>query len=233
MVVRAAPSPIRVRPWRGRTDTAECIAAPHGSVVTPADVRVAVDRAADGGFARVVTPAIAPHDWRPYLDAGFDIRERLHLLAHDLLDLPDLPVEATPTRLRRVGRRDLDRVLAVDHAAFEPFWRLDGPGLEEAADATPSSRWRTDRDVRSYALFGRAGGRGYVQRLGVRPDAQGQGLGSALVIDGLRWLQRWRVAEALVNTQESNERAVALYERLGFRRRPTGLAVLEVELPRP
>jgi ribosomal protein S18 acetylase RimI-like enzyme len=217
---------IRVRPWRGRDDTAECLAAPIGAIVPPELVVDAVARARAAGYERAVTPALPPYEWRPYTDAGFVLRERLHLLGHDLLDLP----ERTSVRLRRVGRRDLDRVLDVDHRSFQPFWRLDAAGLDEAAHATPSSRFRMTRDGAGYALFGRAGTRGYVQRLAVVPESEGQGLGAALVVDGLHWLKRWRAADALVNTQESNERAVALYERLGFRRRPGGLAVLEIEL---
>lgn len=217
---------IRVRPWRGRSDTAECLAAPAGALVPPALVRSALERARARGYGLVVTPALPPYEWSPYVESGFEIRERLHLLGHDLAGLPARP----DRRLRRATRRDLDQILAIDHAAFDPFWRLDAAGLEEAVRATPSSRFRMSRDAAGYALVGRAGERGYVQRLAVHPDHHGGGLGTALVVDGLLWLRRWRVREALVNTQESNERAVALYERLGFRRRPGGLAVLHRDL---
>ena len=217
---------IRVRPWRGRTDTAECLAAPAGALVPPDLVRSALERARDRGFAVAVTPALPPAEWSPYLSCGFEIRERLHLLAHDLDDLrPRLD-----HRHRRATRRDTERVLAIDHASFQPFWRLDADGLDEAVRATPSTRFRIAREEPGYALVGRAGDRGYVQRLAVHPDHQGHGLGTALALDGLWWLRRWRVGEALVNTQEGNDRAVTLYERLGFRHRPGGLAVLQADL---
>ena len=220
---------IRVRAWRGRGDTAECLAAPPGALVPPHLVRAALDRARDHGFAVAVTPALPPFEWSPYLESGFEIRERLHLLGHDLRELPP----RSGHRHRRATRRDAEAVLAIDHAAFQPFWRLDAAGLEEAVRATPSSRFRIARDVPAYALVGRAGDRGYVQRLAVDPDHQGHGVGTGLVIDGLLWLRRWRVSEALVNTQEGNERAVGLYERLGFRHRPGGLAVLQADLTTP
>lgn len=217
---------LRVRSWRGRDDVAECLAAPIGTWVPPGLVRDALARARAQGYRRMVTPALPPYEWHPYLDAGFEIRERLHLLGHDLLALP----EKGAHRLRKVRRRDLDTVLEIDHLAFEPFWRMDPPALDEAVRATPSSRFRLHRGGDGYALFGRAGNRGYVQRLAVRPGAEGSGLGSTLVTDGLWWLRRWRITEVLVNTQASNDRAVALYERLGFRRRAGGLAVLEADL---
>ena len=228
--VSGAGARLRVRPWRGGPGTAEVVAVPAGAVIAPSLVGLAVERARERGFTHVVTPALPRAEWRPYLDSGFALREELHLLAHDMLDLPARPSLERSDRLRRARRADRERILAVDHAAFEPFWRMDADALEDAVRATPSARLRTDRTVRGYALTGRAGDRGYLQRLAVDPAAQGRGLGTALVVDGLLWLRRWRVREALVNTQSANEGAVRLYERLGFRRRRDGLAVLERHL---
>ena len=45
--------------------------------------------------------------------------------------------------------------------------------------------------------------------------------------DGLRWLRRWGARDALVNTQEDNDRSLRLYQRTGFVLEPDGLAVLE------
>jgi ribosomal protein S18 acetylase RimI-like enzyme len=97
--------------------------------------------------------------------------------------------------------------------------------------ATPSARMRVasragGEAVVGYAITGRAGSRGYLQRLAVAPDGQRSGIGTALVADGLRWLRRWGAREVLVNTQEDNHAALALYAALGFTREPTGLAVL-------
>ena len=75
------------------------------------------------------------------------------------------------TALKR--RADRSEVLAVDHAAFPSFWRLDAAGLDEAVAATPRTRFRvaepaaTATSLGGYAICGRAGSRGYVQRLAV------------------------------------------------------------------
>lgn len=219
---------VRVRPFRGRADLGELTSAPPGALVPPELLADAVGRAADAGFATLVTPAIPRHEWAPYLAAGFEIREELHLLVHPLLELPPMPDVA----LRRAVRRDREAVLAIDRQAFAPFWQLDDRGLDEALRATPATRFRTDKrsTPRAYAIVGRSGDRGYLQRLAVAPGHEGAGLGSALVVDGLRWLKRRRVREVYVNTQTGNERAILLYERLGFRRRPDGLAVLHLDL---
>ena len=49
--------------------------------------------------------------------------------------------------------------------------------------------------------------------------------------DALRWATRRGARTMLVNTQEQNHPAVALYERLGFLLEPDGLDVLERDLP--
>jgi ribosomal protein S18 acetylase RimI-like enzyme len=123
-------------------------------------------------------------------------------------------------------------VLVVDAAAFPRFWQLDGQGLDDALAATPSARLRVAighdhaRPLQGYAITGRAGPRGYLQRLAVDPGVQRSGIGAALVVDGLRWLRRWGAKEVLVNTQVGNAGALRLYEHLGFRVQPEGLAVL-------
>jgi len=52
----------------------------------------------------------------------------------------------------------------------------------------------------------------------------------ALVADGLRWLHRTGAASAVVNTQEGNDQALALYLSLGFIQEPAGLTVLSLDL---
>jgi ribosomal protein S18 acetylase RimI-like enzyme len=171
-----------------------------------------------------------PHEQGGFVEAGFVVEEQLVLLAHDLRQLPAAP----PHRLRRAVPDDEAAVLALDHQSFPPFWQLDRAGLEEAVVATPRARFRVGEDldgpITGYVITGRAGRRGYIQRLAVHPDARRHGLGRALVLDGLRWLRRWRADRALVNTQEDNEAAAALYEALGFRPEPTGLSVLSARL---
>ena len=119
---------------------------------------------------------------------------------------------------------------AVDGAAFAPFWRLDGAGLTEALRAVPTTRFRVTPGRGGapvgYAISGRAGRQGYLQRLAVDPAHQGQGHGQVLVADALHWMRKPGVARAVVNTQLGNEAALALYGRLGFRLQPSGLAVL-------
>lgn len=221
---------LRVRPWPVDPTTAHLVpyAARRLNVDT---VRGVLAELAEAGYQRARTAALSPDEQAPFLAAGFEVDEHLHLLAHDLRAVTPPP---RPSPLRRARRRDRDAVLGVDRAAFSPPWRLDAAGLREALVATPSVRFRVavlDSRVVGYAVAGRAGRRGYLQRLAVHPDQAGQGLGRALAADALVWLAQRGTRRAVVNTQEGNATALALYEALGFRPEPAGLDVLGAPLP--
>ena len=232
----------RAAPWRGHADIAHLVLGER----VPSDPSVidsCLNALRRSGYTTVVTTAMPPGDALPFVDAGFEMRERLHLLEHDLVTLPR--ARPNPPRLRRAWRTDRAPVLALDHLAFDEFWRLEDLGLREALQATPAVRFRVgvparppagdapDRErfeAAAYAITGRAGGQGYLQRIAVHPDDRRQGWGQALVLDALRWLRRHDVRRALVNTQWKNKGAMALYESCGFHRLPVGLCVLDRNL---
>ncbi|MGK2950039.1 MAG: GNAT family N-acetyltransferase [Acidimicrobiales bacterium] len=222
---------LRVTPWRG--DPAVAHLTPAWGRATSVSIDRCLTDLERAGYHRALTSALPVTDQAPFLACGFEVHERLRLLRRPIDRSVRLP---EPTAdLRRPRSADRPAILAADAAAFPTFWRLDEPGLQEAMAATPSARLRValapdQRTVVGYAVTGRAGPRGYLQRLAVHPSAQGRGLGADLVHDGLRWLRRWGASEALVNTQEENAAALRLYRRLGFREQDDGLVVLHRHL---
>lgn len=245
-VTRYGPDRLRVGPWRGHRDAALVTPVAGWPVPTTDGVRACLSDLRDLGYASFVTSALTIDECGPFVDAGFSVRERLALLGRDLTELPEAQRERadrpTPARtksargsaepggarLRRARRRDRSSVLAVDRLAFDPFWRLDEEGLHEALTATPTRRFRVaiDGGVVGYAITGRNRDRAYLQRLAVHPRAQRRHVGTGLIIDALRWARAHRAESILVNTQAENDGALALYERLGFARRPDGLTVM-------
>jgi ribosomal protein S18 acetylase RimI-like enzyme len=229
-LTRWASPGLRVAPWRGQSRVAYValrpgLAPPSAGLV--AELRV---RLADAGFRHVITAALEPAEADGFLAEGFEVREHLHVLTRPT----DRPPSAPELPMRRARGNDRPAVLGIDANAFPSFWRLDEPGLDDALAATPTARFRLGLDrpggpVVAYAIWGRAGRRGYLQRLAVEPARQRAGYGAALVVDGLRWLRRRGAVTAVVNTQVGNTTALALYERLGFDR-SGGLVVLETEL---
>ncbi len=195
-------------------------------------VRRCLDVLAAQGFGRVITGALSPAEQQGFLEAGFGVHERLHLLvlarSHPLPPLPPSP------RLRRAGPHRRRQLLAVDAACFSPFWRLDRAGLLQVLAATDRRRLRValgaGRRVGGYAICGVTAGSGYVQRIAVAPQLQGRGIGKKLLLDGLYWLRSEGAQEVAVNTQLGNEAALALYRRAGFQEAPSGLCVLSAGL---
>ena len=230
-VIRWGRERVRTGPWRGDREVAYLSPLPDAPLPSVVFVRRCLEQLAARGFQRVITSALSPAEQAGFLGAGFEVHERLHLLQHDLRHIQ----RADTAGLRRANGADRPAVLAVDTRAFPPFWRIDELSLREALSATPTSRFRVaerEGTLVGYAVTGRAGRRGFLQRLAVDPGHQRLGMGRALAVDALRWLRRWRVEQAVVNTQIGNEAALALYESLGFRREAAGLSVLSAALER-
>lgn len=222
---------IRVRPWRGDPLVAYLAPVPGRSLVSVGSVRRSVEALAARGVTNVFSAAVPPAEEAILSEAGFSVREKLHLLRHDLSGLDDIG-HRTKVRLRRSRAGDRREILATDNLAFDEFWAMDSDAFDEAVGATPTSRVRvaTVGEPVGFAISGRAGRAGYLQRLAVAPEHQGKGIGRALVVDGLKWMRRWGARHALVNTQVVNDRAYQLYLRLGFVHEPHGLTVLELSL---
>ena len=228
-LVRWGTDRLRVGSWRGDARTAYIAPLADGAPTAADAVRRCCSVLRERGYETVITAALGPAESRGFIEAGFELRERLHLLAHDLHDVPAVAARD----IRRGRRADRPPALVVDARSFDAFWRLDDAGFEEALAATPSSRFRVatlDDGVVGYAISGRAGARGFLQRLAVDPDHQRRGLGRTLAMDSLRWMKRRGADRAMVNTQEHNDGALSLYQHLGFRLQPAGLAVLQTAL---
>ncbi len=140
-----------------------------------------------------------------------------------------LPSQIPVVQLRVAGTVDADPVLAVNAAAFEPFWRYDDSTvlswlltadhavLAESAGQPVGfalTTWNRDAD---YA---------YLIRLATLPAFRGLGIGQQLVVDALRYAQDAGAPGLALNTQASNTVSRRLYESMGFQ--PTGqtLAVM-------
>jgi GNAT superfamily N-acetyltransferase len=234
-MIRWGKESARAGPWPADGSVAFLVPVPDGARASAEFVRRCLGLLAEQGFQRVVTAALPPDEQRGLLEAGFQVHEHLHLLVLDR-DVTLPPVPPGPA-LRRAGALRRKGVLEVDAAAFAPFWRLDRAGLRDALGATQQRHLRVVLGVRrkvvGYAICGASDGRGFVQRLAVKPEAQGHGLGKRLLLDGLHWLRGLNAHRIVVNTQMGNDAALGLYQQVGFREDPAGLSVLSAPLTRP
>jgi ribosomal-protein-alanine N-acetyltransferase len=77
-----------------------------------------------------------------------------------------------------------------------------------------------------YAITDVLGDTGFVVRVAVHPNAQGQGIGSGLLADALNHCRAAGARVVRLNTQESNTAAHRLYQRFDFRRAGRRVPVL-------
>lgn len=196
-------------------------------------IAVWLDELRAGGYAAVRTNALPTAVARTLHAAGFVDVQRLALLAHDH---PGSVLAPAGSTLRLSALHDAV-VAELDATAFDAPWSLDREGVAEVRSATPRHRVRgtvaLDADPTAaisppvaFAISGRSGRHGFLQRLAVHPDHRRAGHATVLVTDALRWMARWRVTRALVNTHVDNAAALELYLRLGFTRLDDDLRVL-------
>jgi ribosomal protein S18 acetylase RimI-like enzyme len=223
-VVRADGRSLRITRWPGDRRAAQVGPVPGEAPPSAELVRATVDDLGEVGFAEVLTTALLRRELEPFVAAGFAERDRLVLLRHVE---PLALLRRVRWRPRTARRREWPHLAEIDRRAFPAGWSLDVGGLAEAVSATPRSRVRVaGRPGLGYLVSGRSRRRGFLQRLAVDPEAQRRGIGRALVVDAIAWLAKDGVDEVLVNTQEGNEPALALYQQLGFGRLPEHLLVL-------
>ena len=218
----------RVLEWPSQPGVAQLIMYQQHRLPSTGDLMRWSDQLLGRGFHRIRTSALAPLAAHRVEALGFHMVQELVLLEHD--HPSDAPRPEMPSQRLLVAQHAA--ASALDHAAFGVGWSLDPEAIDEVRRATPShrARWLGESLPAGYALTGRDARQGFLQRLAVHPDQQGQGLGRALVSDCLRWLARWRAERVLVNTPVGNHVALRLYETSGFRRLHERLRVFEREL---
>jgi len=252
----------RLVPWPLEPDVGHLVLVDHEMIPTAEDVLSWLAAARARGMRALRTGALFPQSTPAFLDAGFVATDRLVLLRLELAETPRRRGRAAVrTRRLGAGRLAEAAVVDQRAFGAHPAWPQrsaagaqtgersgersgtdagrrwgnDAASLAAIGNATPQHRSRmVVRDGRlvGFAISGRAGRRGYLQRLAVDPATQRQGLGRALVDDSLAWMRRNRVAGVLVNTEVGNDPALALYEAVGFVRQPGELSVLEHQLRR-
>lgn len=227
---------MRVRPSPYDTSALQLALADQGIVPSVSEINHWVDLLTTQRptLRTIRTGALFADAADSFTDAGFTVIDTLALLRIELahIDRRRLPPSTTsPLRPRRHAE-----AAQLDRDAFGDPGGNDATDLAEIRRATPS-HWARGRFVRradrgrelaGFAITGAAAGHGYLQRLAVAPHHQGAGHGRALVLDSLTWMRARRLSHGLVNTAIDNERALTLYDSLGFRRLREQLVVMQL-----
>ena len=177
---------------------------------------LAREEIARGGGAQVAV--IAMQAWmRDLLErTEFDWLQNLVML--EWQGRPALPPSLhAGLHLRAMTESDLPAVEQTDADAFDPLWRITLDNLQRAFSQSISATViESQGRVLGYQLSTGKPNGAHLARLAVRKEAQGFGLGAALVA-GLIQQMRQRGANLIsVNTQSDNRVSLALYQKMGF-----------------
>ncbi len=171
----------------------------------------------------VFSPAMFPGSTHIWARAGYEEIRQLEVMERPL----GISVEAPLREVREDLKPNWDRLLAIDRAAFEGFWRMSLEGLREALSSTnPSTVMTIGEEVSGYAIVGSQWGIAYLQRVAIDPDRGGRGLGTDLIRAALKWGQTTSAGSMVLNVRSENERARRVYERQGFTVTGTNLHIL-------
>ena len=125
--------------------------------------------------------------------------------------------------IRRATERDVGQAWAVEQAAFAESDRFS---LRQTRGLIANPRARVfvaeaSGDVVAWAAMlirrTRAGASGRLYTIAVSPDWAGRGLGRRLATHAVGALDREGVRRIYLEVRAENERAIALYESMGFR----------------
>lgn len=162
--------------------------------------------------------AIVVKQWFQSLlvSSGFELKQNIVLLELKREDVRAFPAPYG-IRIRSMLDEDLPVVARVDLKAFGQFWHNTEKVLQRArlqcASATVAE---DDSGVIGYQLSTKNPFGAHLARLGVLPEAQGRGVGLALVNQLIQTLNAGQFSKLSVNTQADNIASLSLYKKMGF-----------------
>ena len=169
---------------------------------------------------RVQTASIVMKQWFQSLlvESGFE--PQLNIVLLELKSENYAPVRINEDiRIRLMQESDLNEVEQVDRDAFGAFWHNTFDSLQRACGQSfYSSIAEDETGIIVYQISTGNPFGAHLARLGVRPEAQGRGVGSALVHDLIQRAGALQSGRLSVNTQDNNFASLRLYEKLCFTR---------------
>ncbi len=162
----------------------------------------------------------------PLEGAGFRVVDRVVTFLRHAQHIP--PTPNGPAHVRLVQPREVPVLEEVDAQAFPPQWHYTRRELAHMlATGCRITVATVAETVVGYACVEMNGEFGHIVRLAVHPVWQEHGIGRQLLLDAMHYLSDAGATRLTLNTQQSNQRALRLYESLHFRRFGRVIPVME------
>jgi ribosomal protein S18 acetylase RimI-like enzyme len=157
------------------------------------------------------------HEWliRLLVQSGFSEHDRV--IAFGRPASRAQPGGGEAAALAPMTAADLAGVKRLDHAAFQPPWRLDSDALRATFDRSLLAFVHRSGDRLTGYLMSAAAPQGmHITRIAVHPDLQRRGIGRALLVRLLNESCILGARRITVNTQIENQSSRRLYRAMEF-----------------
>ena len=125
---------------------------------------------------------------------------------------------------------ELARLVSIDAACFDEFWRYGRAELTDAAEKGELFVAERDGVILGYSTLAVYGASGTLGRLAVDPVMRRRGIARTLVADAASRTVRARATVFTLCTQRENRASRALYASLGFAELPEEFVVASMGL---
>ena len=120
------------------------------------------------------------------------------------------------TKIIKAQLEHLDDVLSLEKLCFSHPW-TEGQLLSEIESEYGCIFVKYDGDAPvGYCIYHMAGDQAELYRIGTDPDKRGQGIGDALMKEGVSWAKGKCAESIFLEVRASNAPAISLYEKHGF-----------------
>lgn len=162
--------------------------------------------------------AIVMKNWfqQILLQSGFELKQNITLLRLEIEKFTFQPSEKN-IRIRYMAENDLTSVTKLDLEAFGFFWHNTIDSLQRAhRNAVLATVAENDSGILGYQISTGNRSGAHLARLAVHPQAQGQGVATALINNLVQHLDAYQNSFLSVNTQDDNFASLAFYQKMGF-----------------
>lgn len=169
------------------------------------------------GLTDVVSPPTPIEESRPYELAGMHAHTVVTTYVLNRLAGLRMPLAPDGLVIREADQRDLDTLLSLDARCFEPFWRYDARHIARFFAAARLALAVLDGEPVGYTLCTIDGDDGLLGRLCVTEPNRRLGIGSALLFEAARYVNRQGGLRMTLSTQVDNKSSQALYRSASMR----------------
>jgi ribosomal-protein-alanine N-acetyltransferase len=159
--------------------------------------------------------------WPEELTANLGFEITNWIITYVKFGIPALENHDERMVIRKAALEDIERLAAIEVAAFDPLWRHSADSLRAAyhqAICFDVVYIKEHLVGFHYSVSGSDDDTAHLVRITIHPDAQRRGVGSALMEHAMQTYRKLGISNVTLNTQLDNVASHHLYEKYGFRR---------------